>query len=345
MKSATTIKDIARKADVSIATVSRYLNKSGYVSKELQERIQKVVKESDYIPNQVAISLKTTETKIIGIVTPELSNFSLVDTVKAISDVVMKNGYQPIIMSSSEDKITESKILDVLISRQVDGVVIASAGTDIEKIIRINEKRFPVVLFDRDVCNKGDQILLDAVVNDNFNGSYRMINYLLSLNHRNIAILTGNVNLAHIRKRLDGYLKALQDSHIPINPDYIKNITLDFNGGYEATKQLMSMQHNKPTAIFTLNNISSLGVISALNDLHIQIPQQISVCGFGEFKYHAILHPDLTVVNQCSYEIGKKAAEILIKKINCDGDWNPTKIIIPSDILMRSSCAPPTSQD
>lgn len=343
MKSAATIKDIARKADVSTATVSRYLNKSGYVSKVLQERIQEVVKESDYIPNQVAISLKTTATKIIGIVTPELSNFSLVDTVKAISDVVMKNGYQPIVMSSSENTITESKILDVLTSRHVDGAVIASTGTDIEKIIQINEKRFPVVLFDRDVCNKDDRIVLDAVVNDNFNGSYRMINYLLSLNHRNIAILTGNVNLPHIQKRLNGYLKALEDNHIPINPDYIKNIALDFNGGYEGTKQLMSMKSNRPTAIFTLNNISSLGVIAALNDLHLQIPQQISVCGFGEFKYHAILKPDLTVVNQCSYEIGKKAAEILIEKINCDGDWNPTKVIVPSDILMRSSCAPPHS--
>lgn len=341
MKSTVTIRDIARKAGVSTATVSRYINRSGYVSAALQARIGAVIKELDFIPNRVAISLKTTATRIIGIVTPELSNVSLMDTIKAIIDVAVSSGYQPMILSSGEDIIKERKILDVLISQQVDGIIIASTGNSGERLLKINDQRLPVVLFDRDVCNEENHVVLDAVVNDNFNGSYQMISYLLSLNHRNIAILSSNRDQPHMNLRVKGYIKAFEDHHVPVDPNLIRKSDLDFKSGYEETKRLMSESSVKPTAIFVLNNIAALGVVCALNELHIQIPQDISICGFGEFKYHSILKPDLSVVYQSSYELGKIAAEILMEKINYEGVWKPKKFIIPANILLRDSCAPP----
>jgi LacI family transcriptional regulator len=198
----------------------------------------------------------------------------------------------------------------------------------------------PVVLFDRDICNKDNsQIVMDAVVNDNFNGAYDMVSHLLSLGHRNIAILSGNKDQPHMNLRVDGYCKALQDNNIPVNPDFILKSELTFEKGYEKTKELFSRSF-KPSAYFVLNNTAALGAVFALNELHIQIPQDISICAFGEFKYHAILNPDLTVVNQHPYEYGKKAAKVLIDKINCAEHWKPVKVVMPSDIVLRDSCAP-----
>lgn len=336
-----TIKDVAAKAGVSTATVSRYLNNNGYVSKEIQEKIGAVVKELDFVPNNVARSLKMTETKIIGIIIPDLSNVSFMDTVKAISDVTTANGYQPIILSSDEDPEKESKILDVLVSKRVDGIIIASAGDNSEKILRINNKRLPVLLLDRDVCNTEDNIKVDVILNDNFNGSYKMVNYLISLGHQKIAIITSSKSQVLLNERLKGYIKALEDNNMEVNPNYILYGDSKFESGYNLTKQLI-MQPMKPTAIFTVNNIMALGAVSALNEMNITIPDKMSICAFGEFKYHTILKPDLTVVDQQSYNIGKKAAEILIEKIQLNHSWKPRKVILESNIITRNSCSNPS---
>ena len=335
-----TIKDVALKAGVSTATVSRYINSSGYVSKENAKKLCEVIEELDFVPNHVAISLKTTATKTIGIVIPDLSNVSFMDTVKGLSDVAIENDYQPIILSSEEDEEKENKILDVLISKRVDGIIIASSADSGEKILKINSRNLPVVLLDRDVCNSGDEILVDAILNDNFNGSYKMVNYLISLGHKKIAIISSSKSQLLTNERLKGYLKALEDNNMPVNPNYILYGDYKFESGYEPTKQLI-MQPMNPTAIFTVNNIMALGAVSALNEMNITIPDKISVCAFGEFKYHAVLNPDLTVINQHPYEIGKKAAEVLIAKIQNSKSWKPEKVIFEGDIIMRNSCSRP----
>ena len=337
----TTIKDIAAKVGVSTATVSRYINKNGYVSEKLQKRIEVAIKETDFVPNHVAISLKTKETRIIGIVIPELFNISFMDTVQAINDVAMGEGYQTIILSSEENTQKEQKILEVLISRRVDGILVATANPDGEKILRINNSRLPVVLLDRDVCNSDAKIAVDSVINDNFRGAYQMVQYLVSLGHKRIAILAGSRNQPHLNARLSGYLQALRDCGIPVNPDYIQKIELNYESGYQSVIRLMSMHDAVPTAIFALSNLTSLGAVSALNDMQLCVPEDVSLCGFGEFKYHKILKPDLTVVNQHSYTLGKIAAEILIRKIQGKGKWIPSRVVLPADILFRSSCAPP----
>lgn len=334
-----TIKDVALKAGISIATVSRYLNNSGYVSKEIQEKIGNAIEELDFIPNNVAISLKKTETKTIGIIIPDLSNVSFMDTVKATSDVAIENGYQPIILSSEEDLEKEDKALSVLASKRVDGIVIASAGNSAERMLKLN-KRLPVVLLDRDVCNEGNNIKIDAVVNDNFNGSYKMVNYLISLGHQRIAIITSSKGKILLNERLNGYIKALEDNQMEVNQNHILYGDSRFESGYKLTKQLI-MQPLKPTAIFTVNNIMALGAVAALNEMRISIPDHMSICAFGEFKYHSVLNPDLTIVNQQPYEIGKKAAEILIEKIQHFHEWKPQKIVFESSLIMRNSCSRP----
>lgn len=335
-----TIKDVALKAGISTATVSRYLNNSGYVRKETQEKIAKVIEDLDFIPNNIAISLKTTETKTIGIVIPDLSNVSFMDTVKAISDVALENGYQSIILSSDEDIEKENKILDLLVSKRVDGMIIVSAGDSGEKILNINNKRLPVVLLDRDVCNTGDDIKIDAIVNNNFRGSYEIVNYLISLGHQKIAIITSSRSQKMINERLNGYIKALEDNNMEVNPSYILYGDSKFESGYNLTKQLI-MQPLKATAIFTVNNVMALGAVSALNEMNITIPDKMSICSFGEFKYHAVLNPDLTVADQQSYNVGKKAAEVLIEKIRNYNDWIPKKIVFDAKIIMRNSCSKP----
>lgn len=335
-----TIKDVASMAGVSIATVSRYINNSTYVSEEVAERISSAIKELDYIPNSVAISLKRTNTKTIGLVIPDLSNVSFMDTVKGISDVALKNGYETIILSSGEDSENEGKILDVLLSKCVDGIIIASAGGNEEKILKINSSRVPVILLDRDVCNKEDNINIDAVINDNFNGSYKMTNYLISLGHERIAIVTSNKNSIVASKRLEGYLQAMEQNNIKINPNYIVYGDFSFESGYKLTMDII-LQPLKPTAIYSVNNLMALGAVAALNKMNISIPKYMSVCAFGDFKYYNILNPALTVVNQMAYAIGQKSAELLMDKIKHYDNWTPQKIVLPADIIMRDSCSKP----
>jgi LacI family transcriptional regulator len=335
-----TIKDVALKAGVSTATVSRYLNNQRYVSEEVQIKLCEIIEELDFVPNHVARSLKTTSTKTIGIVIPDLSNVSFMDTVKGISDVAIENDYQPFILSSEEDAEKENKILDVLVSKRVDGILIASSADSGEKILKINNRNLPVVLLDRDVCNSDDDILVDAILNDNFNGSYKMVNYLISLGHKKIAIISSCKSRMLTNERLKGYIKALEDNNMPVNLNYILYGDSKFKSGYDLTKKLI-MQPMNPTAIYTVNNIMALGAVSALNEMNITIPDKISICAFGEFKYHTVLKPDLTVINQHPYDMGKKAAEVLMKKIQNSQNWKPERILIEGDIIMRDSCARP----
>lgn len=334
-----TIKDVAHKAGVSTATVSRYLNSSGYVSKEIQQKISDVIDELDFIPNNVAQSLKRTETKTIGIVIPDLSNVSFMDTVKAISDIVTANGYQPIILSSDENLENENKILDVLVAKRVDGIIIASAGKN-EKIMKLHNTKLPIVLLDRDFCNTADSIIIDSVINDNFTGSYQMINYLISLGHKKIAILCSESNPVLINDRLRGYIKAFEHNGMEVDENYLLYGNYKFESGYELTKKLI-MQPLKPTAIFSVNNLMALGAVAALNEMNISIPDEMSVCAFGVFKYHTILNPDMTVINQQPVELGKKAAELLISRIKNPKSWIPQKIVFDANIIMRNSCARP----
>ncbi len=334
-----TIKDVATKANVSTATVSRYLNNTSYVSKEVQQKISKVIDELDFVPNCVARSLKRTETNTIGIVVPDLSNVSFMDTVKAISDVVTASDYQPIILNTEESIEKEEKILDVLVSKRVDGIIIASAGKN-EKLLKINSTKLPIVLFDRDFCNSDDEIIIDSVINDNFIGSYQMINYLISLGHKKIAILCSENNPILKNDRLRGYIKALEHNNIAIDENYILYGNYAFESGYELTKKLI-MQPLQPTAIFSVNNLMALGTVAALNEMNISIPDKMSVCAFGVFKYHTILKPDLTVVNQKPSELGRIAAELLISRIKNPHDWKPKKVVLEADIIMQNSCARP----
>lgn len=335
-----TIKEVAALAGVSIATVSRFINNNGYVSKEVGDRISKAIQELDYVPNRVAISLKKTSTKTIGIVIPDLSNVSFMDTVKGISDVAIKNNYEPIILSSEEDSESEKKILDVLVSKRVDGIIIASTGGNEEKILKTNESKIPVVLVDRDVCNRDGEIRIDAVVNDNFNGSYKMVNYLISLGHERIAIITSQKSLTVANERLEGYIRALEHNNMNISSNYILYGELNFYSGYELTKEVI-MQPLKPTAIYAANNLVALGVVAALNEMKISIPSHMSVCAFGDFKYYNVLNPTLTVVNQMAYKIGKESAELLMEKIKHFNKWEPRKVVIPAEIIIRNSCSKP----
>jgi len=339
MKNAT-VKDVAALAGVSIATVSRYINNTSYVSEEIAQRISNAIKTLDYVPNSVAISLKKTKTKTIGIVIPELSNVSFMDTVQGISDVAIQNGYQPIILSNNDNNKNESKALDFLLSKRVDGLIIATAGGNEEKILRTNKSKIPVVLLDRDTINKDKDIVIDSVVLDNFSGSYKMINYLISLGHKKIAIFAGTQHSVISNERLEGYIKALQHNNIEVNNDYILFGHFGFESGYELAREIV-MSPLRPTAIYTVNNILALGVISALNEMNISIPKGMSVCAFGDFKYAGVLNPTLTVINQRAYDIGETAAKLLMDKIHKYDTWKPQKIVIKTEIIIRNSCSNP----
>jgi LacI family transcriptional regulator len=204
----------------------------------------------------------------------------------------------------------------------------------------INDKKLPVVLLDKDVCNSGGDVKVDVVLNDNFNGSYKMVNYLISLGHENIAIIASRNAASPISSRMERYTEALEDNGIEINENNILYGNSSYESGYKLTKELIT-QPKTPSAVFIVNNIMSMGAVSALNEMKMSIPDKISVCAFGQFKYHGVLNPDLTVADQHSYETGKTAAEILMQKIQNYRNWEPKKVVFEGNIIMRNSCSRP----
>jgi LacI family transcriptional regulator len=336
-----TMLDVARLAGVSVGTVSAVVNGHTTVRPKLRKRIDEAMRALDFHPNQIARSLKLQRTQTIGMVVPDVANPFFTSVARGVEMEGQRRGYSVILCNTNEDLQQERQQLSILFSRRVDGVLISSSNYDAAKD-RLTRRRFPIVFFDR--IPQG--YTGDAVLTDNFSAAYHAAHYLIGLGHRRIAIITGALDLSIVADRVDGYRKAMQDAGLPIPAPYIQHGDFKLESGYLCGLDLLRLPE-PPTAIFSCNNLMTLGLMGAIVEQKISCPDQISVLGFDDFDWAATFNPRLTTMAQQMCEMGRSAMEMLVERIESPVAEPESEhgrvVVLEAELRVRNSTASPAS--
>ncbi|THF73403.1 LacI family DNA-binding transcriptional regulator [Cohnella fermenti] len=308
-----TIKQVAREAGISTATVSRVLNDSGYVSDEIKKRVLEAVAKLNYRPSAVARSLKQDKTYMIGIIVPDISNPYFMGISRGIEDVVGPEGFQLLFCSSEENPAKESKQLRLLLEKRVDAIVLATSGGN-ESVVRgVWEAGVPIVLIDRKL-ELDNGVRLDLVAEDNVDGAYQLTRKLLQDGYRRIGVVNGPIRVSTGKERYEGVLKAMREFALPWEP-LVFNGEFTAEGGSRAVAEFLASDH-PPAAIVSLNNRMSLGVLLEIVRHGLRIPDDLAVASFGEVEAGSLLkRPALYYTEQNPNAMGRKTGEILLARI------------------------------
>jgi LacI family transcriptional regulator len=329
------MRDVARLAGVSIATVSAVINGTSVVSEGLAKKVREAMAALDYHPNQVARSLKVGRTDVIGMVLPDITNAFFPEVVRGVEFAAEKAGYSVILCNSNEDPAREQRHLAELFSRRVDGVLIACSAesTAYESLV---SRRFPIVFVDR--VPKG--LPVSAVTTNNVDAGYRATRHLIDFGHERIALITGNLRLSPHADRLEGFRQAMQSSRLLIRDEYLRVGDLQTESGYQHGSELLALP-TPPTAIISSNNKMLLGLMRAIWEAGVQCPGEINVIGFDDYVWTANYSPKLTTIAQPAYEIGKLALEMLLAKLNTDSEEGGGEVkMLDAELRVRESTGP-----
>jgi LacI family transcriptional regulator len=336
-----TMRDVARLARVSVTTVSSIVNGRGGVSPEVTRRVEDAIATLDYHPNEVARGLKVNRTFTIGIILPDVSNLFFNDILRGVETEARRSGYSVILCDSNEDPLQEQELLTVLIRRRVDGILLASTQASLAES-RLAMRRPPIVCFDR--APGGFQG--PAIVVDNVLASYEATRHLIELGHQHIAIIAGPETTLTGSGRLEGFRKALQEARLPLRQEYVRPGGFSMQGGHRAGLEILRLP-NPPTAMLVCNNRMTLGLMRALRDLGLKCPQDVSVVGFDDFDWSDLFSPRLTTIVQPSYEMGKRATEVLLQVIQAPDERRHSGeehcVVLKAELRVRESTTPPAS--
>jgi LacI family transcriptional regulator len=340
-KKMTNIKDVAERARVSITTVSHVINKTRYVSDELLSRVNKAMEELNYHPNSLARGLRSGKTRTIGLVIPDISNQYFAEISRKIEDKGFEHGYSVILCNTDDDKTKEKNYIDVLIAKQVDGILFISAGEDSENLGKTIEFDIPIVVFDRDI----KEINSDIVLVDNSAGGYKATKYLIELGHRRIACIAGPSPINPSAQRILGYKRALSEAGLMNEENLIVQGDYRYPTGEKAMRELLSLPQ-PPTAVFACNDMMAMGAMHAVNNAGKRIPDDISVIGFDNIPFSQTVYPTLTTIEQPIIEIAELVIDLLIDKIKLQEQRvtvNKEKpyfkrIVLETKLIKRDSC-------
>ena len=325
------VKDIAIKSGVSMATVSRYLNKSGYVKEETRQLIKKAIAEIKGEDKSYS------QLKNIAVVLPDLSNMFFKDVLKGINEEAGKLGCNVLAFDSNEEIEKEINIIESLKDLNISGLIITTTVNNNMEIIKkhiqnMNSLEIPIILIDRDLrfCD------FDGVFIDNKKGAFDGVDTLISEGHKEIAIITGPLQYKPGIERLEGYKQAYESNELSVNEKNIYEGDFQVDSGYRLTKEII--KNNKDvSAIFISNNMMTLGAINALNEMKIKIGEDISILGFDDLDFFNYVGLNISVVSRPTSEMGKIGFNILYKKLSDDEPSSTQNIILKPTVVLRGS--------
>ncbi len=308
-----TIRDVAVKAKVSVATVGRVIGGYGVVSPSTVKKVNEVAKVLGYLPDGIAQSLKIKSTHTLGVIVANICNPFFGTIVRAAEDEAEKNKYNVVVCNTDENIEKEILYAKTLLTKKVDGLIVASAYFEgvghSQKLRSLYGDFIPTVLIDR----KLPRLQVPLITTDNFDAAYNATKYLVQEGHRRIAVISGLTRLSSVGERIEGYKKALLDAGIPVDESLIIDCgNVLTRGGYDAAVELLARPEGKPTAIIPLNSLLTEGVLKRISEVGVRIPEDVSIIGWDDFELATVLRPPLTVVHQDAYAIGKAAAQIMI---------------------------------
>jgi len=328
-----TIEDVAKLANVSIATVSRVINNQGGVRKATEERIVNAINELGYIRSAVARSMKRKETHTIGIIVPDIKNPFFPLVVSGIEQKAREKGYYTILSSTNESPIVEEEIVKIFIERGVDGVIITTANEAGDHIKLLHDQGIPIVAVDRAIKN----FEVDTVLVDNVNGSYQAVQHLILQGHKKIAIICGPQNTTPGKERFLGYKKALEDYNIPFDDKMVMQGDFMEGSGYHAAHELFDLE-TRPTAIFSSNNLMTIGCMKALVDLDWKLGEEVAFIGFDDVEIATFIKPKLSVVSRPMNTLGEIAVQLLYERMNVKGNLSKRQYLLSPELKIRESC-------
>jgi len=326
-----TMKEVAKLAEVSVATVSRVLNNKPNVSPELRSRVLQAVEKLNYKRNRVARSLRAKTSLIIGLVISDIQNPFFTSVVRGVEDVAYAHGYTLLLCNSDEDPTKERLYIDIMLAERVAGVIISPVAEVDNYSSVLLQAGVPVVAMDRRMRD----LEVDTVVINNVEGVYQAVGHLIEQGHRRIGFIGGPTRTTTGRERQEGYQKALAEHGLDLEQGLVKIGDFKQDSGYQMTCELLEMD-DPPTAVFTANNLMTLGALNAIHEKKLSIPQEVAIVGFDDMSWAQSLAPPLTAVAQPTYELGRTAADLLLRRI---GDpYRPTEqICLEADLVVRES--------
>jgi LacI family transcriptional regulator len=334
MEKKPTILDVAKRANVSVATVSRVINNQGGVRKETEEDILRAINELNYVRSAVARSMVRKETKTIGIIIPDICNPFFPEVIAGIERKAIDKQYFTMLSSSDESMQKEKDIIRHFIERGVDGVIITTAderGMHLQPLI---DAQIPIVAVDRDIRN----FEVDTVLTGNREGSYEAVKHLIHLGHEKIAIIRGPQETTPGLERFKGYKKAMEEYNIPIKEEWIGDGNFMENSGFSITSKFHSLK-DRPTAIFSCNNLMSIGALKAMRKLNWETSKDITFIGFDDIEIATFMNPSLTMISRPKRKLGEIAFQLLYDRMNTKNNHQIQKreYILTPELVIRDA--------
>jgi LacI family transcriptional regulator len=328
-----TIADVARKAGVSVSTVSHVVNGTRRVAPATARAVQTVIDTVGYRPNALARSLKTASTRSVGIAISAITNTYFSDIICAIETECARLGMMVFLSDTQDDPERELAVVTALHQRRVDGVILApSADPERRALAYLRDVRLPCVLVDRTLDPSFDQVGVT-----NREAMRALVDHVVGLGHRRIGYVGGHPGFETTLERIAGYREGMQGVGQPVDERYLVTGSATTDGAAAATCALLSLP-DPPTAIVAGNNMATIGVMRAIRAHGLRVPNDVSVAGFDDFEWADCFEPRLTLVAQPCQEIGRRAAALLIERIAAP-DGAPRSLRLPAALIVRDSCA------
>jgi LacI family transcriptional regulator len=331
------IKDVARRANVSISTVSHVVNSTRFVSNSARMQVEAAIRDLDYVPSAVARSLKSNSTKTLGMLIPNCTNPYFAEIVRSVEDHCFGAGYTLILCNTDDEPRRQNVYLQVLSEKRIDGLIIISTGNDKELLSLVDGLTIPTVLLDREISHGQ----CDLVETAHMQGAMMATEHLLSLGHRRIACIGGPADLNSSAQRIQGWLKALQAAGLAEDAsELVWNSNFTSQGGFDTMKKVLASAL-KPTAVFVCNDLMGIGALSAAHEVGVQIPRDLSVVGFDDIELAHFTSPPLTTVAQPKQKMGVMAVDMLLERIQSKREGSKQVLLQPTLVVRASSGVAP----
>jgi len=332
-----TIKDVARVAEVSKATVSRVINNNSNVKPATKTRVLQAVRELGYTPNSVARALRIKKSNVVAVIIPRGVEYIFSDPffpelIKGITTILNLHDLNLYLVMSNSRPEQEEIYSNLLKSKRVDGAILVCPRFDDKKyIVKLRRVSFPFVLIGRFPLEE-----VNYVGYDSKQGACNAVEHLIGLGHKQIGFISGSFDLIGGVARFEGYKMALERHSLEYNSELVAKGDWTREGGYQAMCDLLNRE-KVPTAVFAANTQMTVGAVKAIKEKGLQIPKDIAIVGFGDTQFASYIEPPLTIVKEPTYEEGVMAAEMLIKLINGEEVKQP-QVMLPTKLIIRESC-------
>jgi DNA-binding LacI/PurR family transcriptional regulator len=328
-----TSRDVAKHAGVSQATVSAVINNSKRVNPVLRARVERAIRFLNYQPHSAARSLRGGRNYLVAVQVPTILSPAYPPAVKAIEDVLSRKGFNVMLLDANEDPEHERRNLELLTRARVDGAIVAPTGPGNEHLLlQISSAGLPVVIFSA----IPGSLLLDSVAADDRSGTYVATRHLLSLGRRRVALLSRKLLAPPDLDRYEGYKDALREFGLPVHPELVRIGPFSVDDGFNRTSEFLDLK-DRPDGLVICNQTMTFGALACLRARNVRVPEELSLVTHDDMPWSALISPGLTSVHQPFGDMGARAAEILLQRLE-GSTSSPQRIVLPSQLVIRESC-------